>query len=131
MKHYKNKKKRNICHQPRDAHTTPLFLSTNTLKLPEIHKLQVAKFTYNQLSNSIVGENSLVKLEDKHHYATRATATNSLYLSSVKTKLGLRSINYQAPTIWNNIPKEIKDSKNINIFKNRYKKLLLKTYSQP
>ena len=120
---------RNICHQPRLTHTTPLFLSLSTLKLSDIYKLQVAKLIYNNLQNNIIGENSLVKLADKHNYNTRASAANNFYQHKVNTNVGLRSFSHQGPAIWKDIPKQVKDSVNINQFKTKYKTFLLQTYS--
>ena len=121
---------RNIFHKSRLTHTTPLFLSLNTLKLADIYKLQVAKLIYNRSRNNTIGENSLVKLEDKHNYNTRASASNNFYHHTVYTNVGLRSLSHQGPTIWKDIPKQIKDSININQFTTNYKRVLLQTYSK-
>ena len=120
---------RNICHQPRLTHTTPLFSSLSTLKLSDIYKLQVAKLIYNNLQNNTIGENSLVKLATKHNYNTRASAANNFYQQKVNTNVGLRSFSHQGPAIWKDIPKQVKDSVNINQFKTNYKTFLLQTYS--
>ena len=55
---------------------------------------------------------------------TKYNLRNGSALVSTNTKttnFGINSISYLAPNIWDQVPKEIKDSKSLNIFKQKIK----------
>ena len=51
-----------------------------------------------------------------HSHNTR----KRFFIPSIKTNNGKKSFIYYGPYIWNNIPIEIRNSNNLNNFKNKY-----------
>lgn len=120
---------RNICHKSSRSHTHPLFLRLELLKLVDIRKLQTAKLMFKYIDGSSLGHNPTIKLTDIHHHYTRLAANDNYYASSATTEPGLRRFSYTGPTLWKQVPTELKD-KNFFQFKSRYKDYLIGKYSK-
>ena len=63
---------------------------------------------------------------ENHSYITRFAI--NFNIPNKKPEFGKKSISYQGVKIWNNIPKNIKNSGIINNFKDTYKKVLVCNY---
>lgn len=111
-----------------DSHSMPLFYDFNTLNIFDINKLQSALFMFrfntNALPNSFGGFFS--KHKDLHSYNTRNA--NNFVINNIKTKIHRHSIIYNGPKIWNSLDTSLTNCKQINRFKNSYKKKLISEY---
>ena len=100
------------------AHSDPLFIKTNILKVNDLHTYLIAVHGFKYYSNYITCS---------HEYDTR-TRDNLLpayhRLSSTQ-----RSLSFTVPTIWNKLPNYIKECKTLSKFKSELKKYLISSYS--
>ena len=117
-----------VAHAPFLAHTQPLFASLKILRLNEMYMYQSAIFMY--LCQHLLLPSSLLELYSLnnhfHNYNTRSA--NNYHLPKSHTSFFQRSIIYNGPQLWNSLPSAIRDSKSVNVFKNRYKTFLLNSY---
>ena len=101
------------------------------LKLSDLYKHETAKFVYRFFCNNLpipLG-NLFVKNSDISNRLTRSTAHNQMILRIplYTTSKMQRCMKYQGIKIWNSISHEIKTS-SFNMFKSKYKKLLVALY---
>ena len=61
-----------------------------------------------------------------HNYQTRNS--NNFHLPHMRLSVSQKSIFFQGPKLWNDLPLDIKTSPSINVFKRRFKKYLISTY---
>ena len=71
--------------------------------------------------------NLLFKTNSENHSYNTRFATN-FNIPNNKLEFGKKSISYQGVKVWNNIPKDIKNSNSIKHFKDTYKKVLVCNY---
>ena len=109
-------------------HTDPLFYRFHTLKIDDIHALQIALFMYryhsHQLPNTF--DNMFYLNSELHNYPTRISF--NVHLINPITALAHKSIKHTGPDIWNSIPLHIRSQSTINRFKVEYKKGILSNY---
>ena len=84
---------------------------------------------FKYIDGSSLGHNPTIKLTDIHHHYTRLAANDNYYASSATTEPGLRRFSYTGPTLWKQVPTELKD-KNFFQFKSRYKDYVIGKYSK-
>ena len=108
---------RNVTKSDFIAHTAPLFKQMKILDLEGIKKLSLASYFYKNR------EINIPPLLANHGYQTRHR--DRLRPPQHRHTLYHNSFMYQAPTIWNDVNNEIKNSPNIRIFRLRLKKHLL------
>ena len=117
-----------VAHAPFLAHTQPLFASLKILRLNEMYMYQSAIFMY--LCQHLLLPSSLLELYSLnnhfHNYNTRFA--NNYHLPKSHTSFFQRSIIYNGPQLWNSLPRAIRDSMSVNVFKHRYKSFLLNSY---
>ena len=118
---------RNICYQSARSHTNPLFLENEILKFKDIHRLQIAKLMHKYFKGQHNGHIQSITLSNKHNYNTRLASSNNYFMPQPRTNLGLSSLRYLGPKIWQSVPTEFKDS-TFNNFKSKYKKHLVQSY---
>ena len=110
-------------------HTDPLFSRLKTLKITDIHFMQIAVFMYrlnkNELPVSFCDDFTLNR--DIHNYPTRHSS--DFHLFTPRTALAHKSIRYVGPDIWNVLPSHIRNCSTIISFKRNMKELLLSKYS--
>ena len=120
-----------ISHSNYLAHTKPIFSCLKILTVFDMYLLQCAIFMYlcskKMLPISLL--NHFCRNDSIHTYETR-NASN-YHIPQARTTVFQKSIFFNGPKIWNNIPEMIKTSPSFNLFKRRYKQYLLATYSQP
>ena len=104
--------------------SSPLFLELQLLNVNQIYKLKIGTLMHKTLNSSIVTPYKLTKTTDIHSYNTRSNNKNNFYLPNAKTNLSKQSLAYNCPSIWNNIPPEIR-SLPFSLFKKHYKLHLL------
>ena len=109
-------------------HSSPLFYKLSTLTVYDIHKLQKAIFMYNFINNNLPVnfDNYFVMNTSIHSYGTRCS--NELRPVAFNTNLAINSIRNQGPKLWNGIANDIINSPTNNVFKRKYKRLLLSMY---
>ena len=110
------------------AHTKPLFNNLNMLNIFDFSDYEIATFMYLCFKNYI--PNSISEFfcynADVHSYKTRGAS--NFHLPKVRTSLAKNCIFFKGPKIWNSLPVYIKTSPSLNVFKKRYKTLLLSRY---
>ena len=111
-------------------HTDPLFYNFKTLKVDDIHTLQIASFMYRFHSRQLPKTfDHMFQLNSAiHNYPTRISS--NIHLLNPKTNLAHKSIRHAGPDIWNNIPLNVRSYSTITRFKCEFKKCILSGYTQ-
>jgi len=88
--------------------------------------LSVAKFTYSFYNGGSPNhfDNYFSEIASVHKYQTRLDSLKKYYLPRMKASLGQLFLKYIGPTIWSNIPENLKSSSPYS-FGKKYKKVLL------
>ena len=107
----------------------PMFIELKIMKIQNIYRskllLFVFKSIYNVLPNSFC--NWFHWVDSIHNYQTRFSHRN-LYLPRVRTlHYGLKSIKYEGPKSWNNLPHDLKSLSEIFVFSKKLKEFLITT----
>ena len=108
-----------------------LYRQFNTLKLKDLHYFNICcivqKFIHlpNLLPEAI---NDIFCRNDQiHDHDTRNK--KDLHPVKIKTKMyGEKTISFQGTTFWNNLPKYLKETTSVHLFKARVKKHILDNY---
>ena len=105
-----------------------LFISSNILKINELHKLQLASFAYESSlqQNPREFQNYFSSISEIHSYATWQTSEQDFFTPrNNTTQYGLFSVRYADSFLWNSIPKDIKSTPSAHSFRKTRKKVLL------
>ena len=116
---------RMICNAKYLDHTDPLFLECKLLKVKSIYEYAISIFMYkiqNDLSPKFMREHFSIN-SDIHSYNTRQSLL--YHVPDYGNDKCQASIKYQGPVIWNNIPKDIRNSTSLDSFKIHFKRFLL------
>ena len=105
------------------AHTQPLFIKTNILKLFDINKLQIGTYMYKHQYSHVI-----TTLQASHEYPTRTRSYLRTPLHN--TTLFQHSLSYSGPKVWNSIPQHIKSRPSLRSFKRQFKNHILAQYTQ-
>jgi hypothetical protein len=112
-----------------NAHTKPIFKEFNILTLCDLYTLHISKFMFDYHNNNL--PNSLCNIftpnHDIHNHNTRHR--DDPHISSRRTAYAGQSLLHQGPKIWNEISREIKESKNIHIFNRKKEEDPLPNYT--
>ena len=111
-----------------NEHTPPLLKLSSLLNVIDQNKLQTACFVYRALYRLLPEQfqNYFTFNYSVHdHYTKRAA---DIHIDQTHTKIRQCSIKYHGAILWNSLPVELKDTKNIFLFKKRYKLLLFSSY---
>ena len=114
------------------AHTSPLFLDLQILKLEDIYRLYISFFAYECVNNitPIHFSDYFTQISEFHQYNTRSASHDDLFLVRKNTvQYGLCSICFNGVKSWNTILTDVRNSPSISIFKKKLKKFLLDSYS--
>ena len=124
-----NRAIRNMTKSPRFFRLDNHFLNLRILKVHDLYNLEVAKFMYSYSHNTlpICFSSFFQEMGESHDYNTRSR--NYKYYSTIRCRSsrGQRSIKYQGPKIWNDIPTSCKDASKYS-FKKLYKELIFSRY---
>ena len=101
------------------AHTNPLFLKTNILKISEIHTFVLAQRGYN--AYPVSNPPSPI-----HTYSTRNR--NNPRAQFQRLTICQHSLEYSLPVVWNSLPNNIKCIERFNSFKKYLKEFLISKY---
>jgi len=113
-----------------NAHTNPLFINLNILKLTDLIFFQTTLFMHDFYSNNlpISFKSFFNPVNQKHSYNTRLASKSSYSLPKARTNYGKFNIKFAGAKIWNEIDESMK-SLNIVKFKEKMNDQLLKSYS--
>jgi hypothetical protein len=113
------------------AHTDPLFKSLNTLKVHDLHTLQLATFMYqyhhDMLPSDLLDDSFFISNSAVHQHNTRQ-ATN-LHIKSTNTLLAQNTFKIQGVLIWNSLLPSLKHSPSVSVFKRSLKTQIIDNYS--
>ena len=110
-----------ITKSPFLAHTDPLFKQYKILKIRDLYKFRLAILAFGKRSElrDVFGRS--------HSHSTRNRDT--LLPEFQRLSLTQKSIAFQLPSLWNNIPDDIKTSPTLSRFKTLYRDYLLSSYN--
>ena len=108
--------------------SSPLFHKTKILKLHDIFKLKIATEVKRIINNNKLHNYLLSYLHSIHSYQTRSSSQHNLSIPIVKTDIGKTLFKYQGPSVWNQIPIEIRVKPLLSL-KNSLKNYLINTYT--
>jgi len=124
LKVSQNKTVRNLNNSKYNESAKPIYSKLNILTLDDIYKIELCKFMYGHITRSL--PTPLLSIytpnTDIHTHNTRHS--KDVHVTARHTNLISRSFIHTAPDIWLTIPENIKESKNINIFKCQITKFL-------
>ena len=108
-----------------DAHTGVLFKEREILKFLDIYLYQIGKFMYlfkkGLLPNYF--RDMFTLASQIHSYNTRNSSL--FYIPYCRTNFRKFSIQFQGPTLFNSLSREIQNTESISLFGKRLKKFLL------
>ena len=124
-----NKAIRNMNKAPRFYRLDNYYLNQRILKVHDLFYLEVAKFMHGHFHGTLPICFSSFFIESRylHRYNTRQTSGTNYNISNFRTNRGQRSIQFQGPKIWNEIPNDIRNSAFLN-FKINVKRLIFSKY---
>ena len=113
-------------------HSTPFYSNLKILRLPDLLKLETAKFVFRHLQNNLppLISNLFIKTSDisvRHTRSSNLSNSLSLYIPKYHSARLQQCIRYQEVKIWNDIPLDIKNI-TYNFLKRNYKKYLSNQY---
>ena len=100
------------------AHTNPLFASTSILKVTDINFFVMAQMCF--YSDQILNYSPI------HAYPTRFR--NNVRPEFQRLTICQRSTKYLLPSVWNELPPDIKTIDSFRTYKNKVKELLISSY---
>ena len=108
------------------AHTKPLFISLNILPIYDLYKYNLGIFMFSFYKNLLPQsfDNLFSQNIQVHNYNTRNKFDFRVHYG--RTSYSHSVIRYKGPTLWNNLPLEVRDCKSLNTFKYKLKTYLLK-----
>ena len=105
-------------------HITPAFKQLKWLKIEHKCFYDIGLFVFKVLNHEL--PEWLFKFHNVNE--VRAVSTrqrNNLFVPRINTEIGTIMLTVRGPTIWNNIPKQVKESFSFLTFKQNFKKYLL------
>ena len=100
------------------CHTTPLFESLNLLNVKQINK-------YFTLLYVPATPNSTFRHYDNLSYPTRYNDSGNLIIPRTRTEFGKKSIKVYGSALFNDLPLEIKECRDLSMFKRKLKKWII------
>ena len=119
-----------ICNESKYCHITPLLMELHWLPIQlriEFKIVLIVFKSFKGLAPSCLS--SLITRKPESRYSLRNSSNTTLRCyPSFKSKatLGDRAFMFAAPKLWNNLPRDIRESSSINSFKSKLQTFLLK-----
>ena len=110
-------------HLPFNTPTNQLYEITNTYSLDEIYRIETLKISYNIINKKMKSNIILIRNSEIHNHETRQY--NLFHLDAASSLIGQKRFTHSALTEFNKLPDNIKNCRNIGIFKNEVKKLII------
>ena len=111
-----------------NAHTNPIFIQLEFLKIEDIRQFQLLSFVYDCLNKTapVFFHNYFTPSSERHTYNTRLASRGDLFLERRNTfQYGIRSIEYIGTRLWNMLPVTLRESSSPPVFRSDLKKYLL------
>ena len=111
-----------------NAHTSPIFIQLDFLKMEDIRQLQLLSFVYDCLNKTapIFFHDYLTPSSECHNFNTRLASHGDLFLDGKNTfQYGIKSIEYNGARLWNMLPVALRESSSPSDFRSDLKKYLL------
>ena len=111
------------------VNTMDLFYKLNILKVRELFQYELGISMYKAIYLGYYDPltESLRDLNWSHHYNTRKI--NSYRVPNVKTSANTRHLIFKGVQLWNSLPFELRTSRSLYTFKNKFKNYLLAKYA--
>ena len=124
-----NRAVRNMFKAPRFFRLDNYFLNYRFLKVQDLHNLEIAKFMHGHHNNllPVCFSDFFQERSETHNYNTRSSSNRNCTTAAFRSTHGQRSIRYQGPKIWNNIPSSSRNLKRYR-FEKYYKDFALSKY---
>ena len=116
-----------MTHSPYLTTANPLFAQLNILQIKDILTFKTAMAMHRMVREGTLAANQIIPLNIKHTYNTRSKSNANCWIPSVRTDFGKSLLKYNGPTIWNEVPIEIKKLSTI-AFKHKYKDIIINKY---
>ena len=121
----------NFCDQFDSPH--PLFISSNILKVHDLHNAQLASFVYESTLglNPVEFHNYFTDVSEIHQHLTRQSDVGNLYIPRRNTtQYGLFSISFAGASLWNTLSNDIRKSTSIYSFRKKMKEHYIYSYKE-
>ena len=121
----------NFCDQFDSPH--PLFISSNILKVYDLHNAQLASFVYETTLglNPVEFHNYFTDVSEVHQHLTRQSDVENLYIPRRNTtQYGLFSISFAGASLWNTLSNDIRKSTSIYSFRKKMKEHYIYLYKE-
>ena len=102
------------------AHSNPMFLQYNILKVDGLHKFQLLSLVYKWKYSLLPIQYSsyFTKASNVHHHQTRFSSNENLYINQVNTtQCGLRIVHFSGAKLFNSLSNELKQNHSFPSFK--------------
>ena len=120
---------RTIAKKPQREHALPLFRTYNLLCIDQVFKYIVSMHMHNLLYDNRRNQYpdvSYQRFREIHNHETRNN--DKLVPRKCRTDIGKMSIFYTAPTVWNELPREITSERNCKKFLNTVREHYVQMY---
>ena len=117
-----------ICFLPNDLGNTVLaHAQTKLLNIEQLNKLSVAKFMFKFKNKKLPKcfENFFRARPEQQRYSLRSRVNEDFIREWGKSDYGMKRLQYEGVQLWNSIATEIRNSKSLREFKNKFKSYLL------
>ena len=121
----------NFCDQFDSPH--PLFISSNILKVHDLHNAQLTSFVYESTLglNPVEFHNYFTDVSEIHQHLTRQFDVGNLYIPRRNTtQYGLFSISFAGASLWNTLSNDIRKSISIYSFRKKMKERYIYSYKK-
>ena len=119
-----NKTVRTINGSTYNSRVAPIYTKMSILTIENMFKLELGKFMF-QYSKGLLPPRLLSMFETNRTIHDHHTRSRDNPHVTTRNKQGIsRTFLYKAPQLWYTIPEEIKSVGTMNMFKNKYKKIL-------
>ena len=96
-----------------NAHTNPIFIQFEFLKIEDIRQLQLFSFVYDCLNKTapVFLHDYFTPSSERHTFNTRLASRGDIFLEWKNTfQYGIRSIEYNGARLWNILPVALRES---------------------
>jgi len=122
-----NKLLRILQNQPRCCHVNDLYVTYNTLSLPDLRDMQLLILVHKTFFHvdllPDVFSNYFSLNSSIHDHLTRTQS--NIHIHRADTTFGQRTIRYKGGTLWNSLSQDLKTTSSTNQFKKKLKHLFL------
>ena len=113
-----------------NSHTEPIFKKLNVLSINDAYKLQCCKIYYKEKQGSLHNYHSSKLQTNMQHHSTMTRQSSDINISRWTKNVHKQTINFKIGTIWNALPREIRNVTLISehSFAKKLKKYLISQY---